>query len=429
MRLTLSRRLATNKKNAIDPGTSGAKALIHWRGLKSELKLRPPEKVTFCAICLAAVGLSVVTICAAPARRPHYGGTLRVEIAASVSSIDPAAAPATVEETAAKREIESLLYEKRNSDGSLAGVAGSGPFRISEWEPGKQLTLAANEDFSGGRPFVDAVEIDMGRNSHDRIVDLELGRTDLIEIPAEEARQAAGRGIRVSASQPDELMALAFTGGHSAADDARLREAISASIDRTAIVDFILQKEGEPAGGLLPQWSSGTAFLFSTAADPVHAKELRSEIGGSPQFRLGYDSGDTLEENVAERIAVNERESGIVLTVTAIAPGTAAKTDARLIRLAMPSPHPAAALASFVSTLDSLAGMDVATPKETDSAEQIYATERAALEGDRAVPLVWVPRVYGLSERVRDWRAPATGESWPLADVWLDAGASAGGKN
>jgi hypothetical protein len=36
------------------------------------------------------------------------------------------------------------------------------------------------------------------------------------------------------------------------------------------------------------------------------------------------------------------------------------------------------------------------------------------------VPLVWLPQVYGLSARVRDWKAPAPGEGWALADVWLD---------
>ena len=66
-----------------------------------------------------------------------------MEIGASVSSIDPAAAAASEDEAAAKREIESLLYEKRNTDGSLVGVAGSGPFRISEWEPGIRSRNAA----------------------------------------------------------------------------------------------------------------------------------------------------------------------------------------------------------------------------------------------------------------------------------------------
>jgi peptide/nickel transport system substrate-binding protein len=373
--------------------------------------------------------LAIAAIPALSARRPHYGGTLRVEIGASVTSLDPAAPVANADEAAARREIESLIYENRNADGSLAGVAGSGPFWISEWEPGRQLTLAANDDFSGGRPFVDSIEIDMGRSAHDRLVDLELGRADFSEIPAEDARQASGLGVRVSASQPDELIAVAFLPGHSASDDARLREAVADSINRATIVDFILQKEGEAAGGLLPQWSSGTAFLFPTAADPVHAKELRSQIGGSPEIRLGYDSGDALEESIAERIAVDAHEAGITVATDAIAPGgNAGRNDARLVRMRMSSSKPGEALAGLVGALDPLVGIDAAAPRDVDSAEQIYAAERSALDGFHIVPIVWVPQVYGLSDRVRDWQTPATGESWPLANVWLDMGAGSSSK-
>ncbi|HEY6467902.1 MAG TPA: ABC transporter substrate-binding protein [Candidatus Acidoferrales bacterium] len=371
--------------------------------------------------------LALAALPARPARSPRYGGTLRVEIGPSVGSIDPNASAVTADEAAAKREIESLIYEKRNADGSLAGVAGSGPFRISEWEPGKELVLAANDDFSGGRPFVDSVEIDMGRSVHDRLVDLELGRTDFSEIPAEDARQAATRGVRITASPPDELIAVIFLPGHPAVDDARVREAIASSINRAAIVDFILQKEGEPAGGLLPQWSSGTAFLFATDADVTHAKELRTQISGSPQIRLGYDSGDSLEESIAERIAVDAHEAGL-----AVATGTnaaAQRDDARLVRLRMGSPQPGSALAGFLGEFDSLAGLHTVAVSDASSAEQVYDAERAALEGCRIVPLVWLPRVYGLSDRVRDWQPPTIGQSWPLADVWLDTGAgSSGGK-
>ena len=92
-------------------------------------------------------------------------------------------------------------------------------------------------------------------------------------------------------------------------------QALSLAIDRVAIVNFILQKTGEPAGGLLPQWSSGTAFLFPaaapSAADLEHAKELSKEIAASGPLLLGYDSADPLEQSVAERIVVNAKEAGM----------------------------------------------------------------------------------------------------------------------
>jgi ABC-type transport system substrate-binding protein len=212
-------------------------------------------------LCLYLAAISAVLLAALPshtARRPRYGGTLRVELGATVTSLDPTVAAANPEEANAKAELDALLYDHRGDDGAFVGAAGSGAFRVSEWEAGKRAVLAANENYREGRPFVDSIEIQMGRSAHDRVLDLELNQTDFAQVPAEQARQAADHGVRVSTSQPNELLALVFLRGGSGTETARVREAISRSIDRTAIVNFILQKEGEPAGGLLPQWSSGT---------------------------------------------------------------------------------------------------------------------------------------------------------------------------
>ena len=86
----------------------------------------------------------------------------------------------------------------------------SGPFHVTAFEAGKRAVLAATEDYRLGRPFVDSIEITMGRAARDRILDLELNKADFAEIPAEDARRAAERGVRVSRSQPDELLALVF---------------------------------------------------------------------------------------------------------------------------------------------------------------------------------------------------------------------------
>jgi len=376
-------------------------------------------------LCLFLAVISLALLCAGrveTSRRPRYGGTVRVEIGAVVHSLDPAGAPADAAEAAAREEIGALLYDQRNPDGTFVGVAGSGAFHIAEWEPGKQLTLAANENYRGGRAFVDSIDIEMGRASKDRLLDLEVGKTDFAEIPPEEARRASERGVRVSTSKPEVLVALVFVAGRRIAEDAHAREALARSIDRAAIVNFILQKEGEPAGGLLPQWSNGTAFLFSTATDAAGAKDLWSQIGGSPRIVLGYDSGDSLGQAIAERIAVNARDAGIGLSAEPIASPAASspKYDARLVRLRMTSSHPRDALSSFQSALAPMAGLDAPPLPVAVSSEQIYERERTIVNGCRVVPLVWLPRVYGLGARVRNWKAPAAGEGWPFADVWLE---------
>jgi ABC-type transport system substrate-binding protein len=376
-------------------------------------------------LCLFLAVISAVLLPAGRAkgsRRPRYGGTLRVEIGAIVHSLDPAGGVLDAEEAAAKNDIGNLLYDQRNSDGAFEGVAGSGAFHIAEWESGKHLTLAANENDRGGRPFVDSIDIEMGRAAKDRVLDLEVGKADVAEIPPEEARRVSERGVRVSTSEPDELEAIVFVAGHAISEDARAREALARSVDRAAIVNFILQKEGEAAGGLLPQWSSGTAFLFPTGTDAAGAKDLWSQISGLPKIVLGYDSTDALDQAIAERIAVNARDAGINLSAeaTAGAAATPASYDARLVRLRMTSSHPRDALASFQAALAPMAGLEAAPLPAAASPEQIYDRERAMVSNYRVVPLVWIPQVYGLSARVRDWKAPAAGEGWPFADVWLE---------
>ena len=409
------------------------------------------------AVISTLVIVAFATLPARSARRPRYGGTLRVEIGASVASLDPDAAAATPEEAAAQWQIDSLIYDHRDADGEFAGAAGSGPFRLTSWEAvGRPMlaVLAANEEFREGRPFVDAIEITMGRAAHERLVDVELNKTDLVEIPPQDARRASEQGVRVSASQPDELLALIFVGGNVKADpvgkvtsqaneQARgataqqvMGQALSLAIDRVAIVNFILQKTGEAAGGLLPQWSSGTAFLFPaaapSAADLEHAKELWKQIAPSGALVLGYDSADPLEQSVAERIAVNAKEAGMAVRALAMpgagaeisrgAAGRVTHVDVQLVRWRMTSPLPSVALKDFLTRLYSefLASFGAAAFPEITSPDDIYKQQRAALNTYRVVPLVWLPQVYGLSARVRDWKAPGPGENWPLPDVWLD---------
>jgi len=376
-------------------------------------------KLRLCLL-LAATSILLAVSPARTARRPRYGGTLRWDMAASVDSPNfdaSVSAPAGSEAV----QLRNLIFSASGGGNSSKGTA-SGPFRVVEWQAGKRARLAANEDYAGGRAYIDSIEIEMGRSAKERLLDLELGKTDLAEIPAEEMRHAAERGVRLTHSQPDELIAIVFVKGRPLAEDIRAREALARVIDRVSIADFIVQKEGQAAGGLLPQWSSGIEFLFSAAANPAGAKELWSQIPGSPKISVGYDAGDALEQAIAERMAVNAHESGIAVGTIAMAGSatTSARVDARLLRLRMGSASPRETLAEFIGALGPVAGIREDVPPEKAPAEDIYACERSVLSTYRVVPVVWLPQVYGVSERVRNWKAPGPGESWGLTDVWLN---------
>ncbi len=311
------------------------------------------------------------------------------------------------------------MIVRYGADGS---IIGTGPFRIAEWQPGRRAVFAANEDYWEGRPFLDAIEVQMGRATREQLIDLEVGKADIVEILPQQARRAAEQGARIWASAPAQMLALVFSNSQKSEDDARIREALADSIDRTALANFVLQREGEPAGGLLPQWLSGYEFLFSTTADPGRGREIISQISPLPSaLLLGYDSSDPLAQAVAERIAVNASYAGIRVLPKGLGAGPAARVDMNVVRLGMASPDPREALERCLRLL----GISMATPSAgAGTPAELYARERAALENYRVVPLVHLPEVFGLSSQVKDWMPARWGE-WRLADVWLDAPAGA----
>jgi len=304
------------------------------------------------------------------------------------------------------------------ADGTLSGT---GPFRVSEWPAGDgpaKVVLTANESCWAGRPFVDGIQITLGMELQKRANAIAFGQSDVVELPASQVRLVGQRGVRTASSDPVELFALQFDLARPAIQDARLREAISAAIDRASIADVVLQRQGVPAGGLMPNWLSGYAFLFPTALDLPRTRELLTatgrEVSHAAPLVLVYDSGDEEARAIAERVAVNLKEAGIAVQLSAQTTGSASKPsagDMRLVHQRIASPEIGVALPTLLASLGEPSAV-LETPA------QAYAAERAPIDSFRVIPLVHVSESYGLGPQVRDWMPPRWG-GWLLEDVWL----------
>jgi len=306
-------------------------------------------------------------------------------------------------------DLPAELALPRNGIAKRDGkLTGSGPFAITRWDPGKKLTLAARDDYWGGRALVDSVEIEMGKNFREQMISLDLGKADLIEVAPEQAQRAAMEGRRVESSAPTELMALVFSRDRQSPEDGRLREALALSVDRGSMNTVLLQGGGEPAGGLLPNWMTGYAFLFPTDADLPRAHQARSEVRQAPAWTLGYDASDPVARNIAERIALNARDAGLALTLT-----TTTAADVRLVRI------PLTSLDAHIALTTVAAALGLPHPKfNGNSVHDLYAAETALLQSQRVIPLLHLRAASAMSGAVRNWTGDRDG-SWRLQDVWL----------
>jgi ABC-type transport system substrate-binding protein len=276
----------------------------------------------------------------------------------------------------------------RADDGRLLGT---GPFRIDHWDAEKSARLVAHDGYWAGRPFLDSIEVTMGRSLREQQLDVESGKTDVAEILVTDGRRLRQKGISVSSTPFMETLALVFE--NPRVPDAT-REALALAIDRAAIQSVLLQKQGEPSAALLPRWLSGYSFLFPAGRNIARAKQLAAS--GAP-LAFAYDKQDAILRPIGERIAVNASEAGISLKYTT------GPADVRLLSLPITSRDAMTSLTDLAALLNLTVPRGEAGPFETES---------ALLNGYRIIPLVHLPRMWATSGAVRNWPH--------LADVWLD---------
>jgi peptide/nickel transport system substrate-binding protein len=291
-------------------------------------------------------------------------------------------------------------------DGNPPVNQGTGPFQVKGFINGL-LTLTANEGCWQGRPFVDAVEIRAHRPVREQWLDLGVGRADVVEVPAEQLRQAQQQRLSLLTSPPLILVALQVADSGSLAN-VKLRGAIAAAVDRGALYNVIFQKQGEITASLLPQRLTGYSFLFPSGRDMNKAQELRGGLTSRP-LTLATE-GDGAMQLAAQRIALNLREAGFNVQM---APEGANYADLILRKLRVAGTDPAASLEQALrSAGESNLGTD-ARPMELFKVEQKYLSEQ------KLIPLLYLPLAYARGPRVREVHLRADGTP-DLADVSLE---------
>jgi len=294
-----------------------------------------------------------------------------------------AAMPDLLEDLAAP---DTAVFRKNEAN----PLIGTGPFRITAWDPGRRLVVAAFDDYWNGRPYLDSVNIEFG-SGHTR--------ADIFDIPVGPARRLLPDGVTTWSSTPRTLVAITAVNAHPL-----VMLALALAINRSPIVNVLAQRKGDAAFGLLPQWLTGYAFLFQSTPDIARAKNVLSSFRLGP-MTLSYPANDPFLRSVAERISINARDAGIT-----IQPTPNASANLRLIELPLESTDAAAELARIAASLG-VDHIDASKP------EALYEAERSLL--DRVLPLVHLRETYGIAPRVHIESSKSDTFALHLEDVWL----------
>jgi MarR-like DNA-binding transcriptional regulator SgrR of sgrS sRNA len=306
-------------------------------------------------------------------------------------------------------ELSRTLYAIARQDAS-GNPIGTSAFRFVS-NTNNIVSLAAVDDGWQGRPFADAIEIAGRRTVRTQWLDLAAGHADIVDVPIESLRQAQQEHFNLLQSGDCDLLLLSLAHTGALADDAQ-REALGLAVDRAVLSNVIFQKQGEITASLLPNALTGYAFLFPTARDLSRAQELRGAATATP-LTLRVDDTNAAVQLAAERIALNLRDAGFhVQVATHTASSDASTADLTLRRIHLDAGDAQAALAQMLGYFNQSLTEESADPAT------LYREELNFARTHQAVPLLYLPRAYGVGARVQGLHLSPDGIPL-LADVSL----------
>jgi len=165
-------------------------------------------------------------------------------------------------------------------------MIGTGPYKMTNFQPGVQTVLEANPDYYGPAPANDKVIIQYFDSSATLKLALENGEVDLAYrslTPTELADLRTTDGVQVVDGQGAEIRYMVFNLNLDPGSQLAVRQAAAYLIDRQAIADNVYDGTVEPLWSMDPAGLIGhvDSFkdLYGDAPDPDAAAQVLSDAG------------------------------------------------------------------------------------------------------------------------------------------------------
>ncbi|MUF08115.1 ABC transporter substrate-binding protein [Pseudomonas sp. CCM 7893] len=205
-------------------------------------------------------------------------------------------------------------------------TAGSGAFRLSNWQKGQALTLEPNTYYAGPKPSLNKVVIKIISEASVRRLQLERGDLDIIEdMPEDQLSTLASKpGIVVEKFPSLRVTYLYLNNKKAPLDNRDARQAIVDALDYKGIVDGILKGQAKLMNGPIPDgmWAHDASLPMmkqDVAAADANLKKLPQKISN---LNFVYSDKDANWESIGLTLQAGLAPLGINLKMEKLANAT-----------------------------------------------------------------------------------------------------------
>ena len=162
---------------------------------------------------------------------------------------------------------------------------GTGPYRFKEWISGQKIVLDANPDYFEGRPYIDRYIYRIIPDTSTMYMELKAGALDLMNLtPVQYARQTASDLFTSRFNKyrypSSGYVYMGYNLRHPLFGDKRIRQALTAAINKDELIQGVLFGMGQKAHGpIVPGRWAYNPQVKDIAYNPLHAAELLAQAG------------------------------------------------------------------------------------------------------------------------------------------------------
>jgi peptide/nickel transport system substrate-binding protein len=175
---------------------------------------------------------------------------------------------------------------------------GTGPYTFKEWVDNDHLTMVANPNYWGNKPYIQTIVIHIIPDATARLLALQSGEIQLADVPPQYAQQLNTSSTVVSIGPFNRVIDMDINVNNKsnpAFQDVRVRQALNYAVNRTALAAAVYYGYAQPATGgplvpgpLYAPFASNYS-MYPAGGNITKAKQLLAAAGYSNGINVTID--------------------------------------------------------------------------------------------------------------------------------------------
>ncbi|MCW3844701.1 ABC transporter substrate-binding protein [Micromonospora yasonensis] len=215
-----------------------------------------------------------------------------------------------------------INIDKVNAEGGAAWLdthtAGSGPYRVTKWDPATEAVLERNDTYWGEKPALRKVNTKFIGEASNRVQLLTKGEVDIaLEVPAKDVDTLSKQpGVVIDSRASNKILFFGMNNAIKPFDNPKVRQAVSYAIPYDKLVSDVMKGQASPMRSSVASSTPGftdAGYVYSHDLDK--AKALLAEAGYPNGFSFDFTLGSGFDDWSDDAVLIQAELAKIGVTM------------------------------------------------------------------------------------------------------------------